>query len=56
MVAILAPNQYDQWLDAEPDQMMAFLLCWPADELVAAVAVPLVRRIEAPTSPQRVLF
>ena len=55
MVAILPPNQYDQWLDAEPDQMMAFLRCWPADELVAEAA-PLVRRIEVPASPQRVLF
>jgi hypothetical protein len=40
---------------AEPDQMMAFLRCWPADELMAEEA-PLVRRFEALASPQRVLF
>ncbi|EKD98898.1 MAG: hypothetical protein ACD_23C00221G0003 [uncultured bacterium] len=43
MVAILASDEYDQWLHAKPGQIKALLRCWPAEDLVAEAA-PLVRQ------------
>jgi putative SOS response-associated peptidase YedK len=43
MVAILAPDEYDQWLHAKPGQMKGLLRCWPAEDLQAQPA-PLARR------------
>ena len=43
MVAILAPDKYDQWLHATPGQMRGLLRCWPAEDLQAQPA-PLARR------------
>ena len=42
IVAILAPDEYDQWLHATPGQMRGLLRCWPAEDLQAQPA-PLAR-------------
>ena len=38
MVVILPPAQYDDWLDAPPDQSMHFMRQFSADLMVASVA------------------
>jgi putative SOS response-associated peptidase YedK len=55
MIAILAPDEYDQWLHAKPSQMKTLLRCWPAEEL-DAVPAPLPLRTAKPEAPQQRLF
>ena len=55
MVAILASDEYDQWLHAKPGQMKGLLRCWPAEEL-DAVPAPLPLRTAKPETPQQRLF
>lgn len=55
MVAVLAPEQYDDWLAAPVPQMKAFLRCWPAEELRAEPA-PLPKEHPTETVSQPVLF
>jgi putative SOS response-associated peptidase YedK len=46
MVVILQDNQYDDWLNAEPEQSKSFLRAYPAQDLAASAAL----------APQTTLF
>ena len=41
MVVVLPPDRYQDWLEAKPEQSMAFMQMFPADRLESAVAKPL---------------
>ena len=55
MIAILAPNEYDQWLHAKPGQIKALLRCWPAVEL-DAIPAPQIPRNANTEMLQQTLF